>query len=340
MQLFTNMSIKARLALFILVLVFGNGCLLLLTSTQLNKTEHYFNEYVEAGVPGKMYSLMIKEDMNYVSRLTRSIMLGDNYDKNMGKLNDRLDRIYSNFDNLKQVTTHISNPDFVRQITSAIENSTSDTKAFLEDGRTLMLSIKSSDRNAALLQQTWNTYRKQATPLAVKARQSFGNLIEMIDEQMGQSFDSVDQSLDSVVEITLASNVVLVVVMALIGILTGRSITLPLAHLQQTITDIEKDADLTKRINLKGNDEISLVAQSTDRMLNRLHDSINEVSKAANSLAESSGSMKAITENTKQAVSSQRAETELVATAINAMSDTAQEVAFNANSAAEACTQC
>ena len=336
MQLLTHMSIKARLAFFIITLLLGNGLLLIVTQSNLNDTDENFQEYVQAGVPGKMLSLMIKEDMNYVSRLTRSIMLGDDYDKNMDKLNKRLERIYANFNQLKQVAEHISTKEIAQKIEISIDESTSDTQAFLEDGRILMLGLKDKDRSAELLQQTWNTYRKQATPLANKARKSFGDLIKMLDEQMESSFNVVDESLDYVVEITVILNVIIIVVMVLIGILTSRSITQPLARLKQTMVDIETNADLTQRIDLKGKDEISLVAQATDRMLNRLHDSILEVASAANSLAESSGSMKLITANTQKAVSSQRSETELVARAINGMSSMVQEVAENANNAAEA----
>ena len=330
------MSIKARLAFFIITLLLGNGLLLIVTQSNLNDTDENFQEYVQAGVPGKMLSLMIKEDMNYVSRLTRSIMLGDDYDKNMDRLNKRLERIYANFNQLKQVAEHISTPEIAQKIEISIDESTSDTQAFLEDGRILMLGLKDKDRSAELLQQTWNTYRKQATLLANKARKSFGDLIKMLDEQMESSFNVVDESLDYVVEITVILNVIIIVVMVLIGVLTSRSITQPLARLKQTMVDIETNADLTQRIDLKGKDEISLVAQATDRMLNRLHDSILEVASAANSLAESSDSMKLITANTQKAVSSQRSETELVARAINGMSSMVQEVAENANNAAEA----
>ena len=330
------MNIKARLAFFIITLVLGNGLLLIVTHSNLNDTDENFHEYVAAGVPGKMLSLMIKEDMNYVSRLTRSIMLGDDYDKNMDKLNKRLERIYANFNELKQIAEHISAPDIAQKIKTSIDESTSDTQAFLEDGRTLMLGLKNKDRSVELLQQTWDTYRKQASPLAAKARKSFGDLIIMLDDQMESSFNVVDESLDYVIEITVILNIIIIVVMVLIGVLTSRSVTLPLARLKQTMIDIETNADLTKRIELNGKDEISLVAQATDRMLNRLHDSILEVASAANSLAESSGSMKSITANTQNAVSSQRSETELVARAIDGMSSMVQEVAENANNAAEA----
>lgn len=82
MNFFSNMSIKARLALFVAIMVVGNVSMLLVSNNRLGETNEKFHEYVKAGVPGKMLSLQIKEDMNYVSRLTRSIMLGDDYQKN------------------------------------------------------------------------------------------------------------------------------------------------------------------------------------------------------------------------------------------------------------------
>ena len=51
------------------------------TQIQLKSIGGNFAEYNDAGVAGQKYTLMISRDMNYVSRLTRSIMLGDKYNK-------------------------------------------------------------------------------------------------------------------------------------------------------------------------------------------------------------------------------------------------------------------
>lgn len=277
MNIFENMSIKARLSLFIGILVISNLALLLVTDSRLGVTNDNFSEYEHAGVPGKMISLMIKEDMNYVSRLTRSIMLGDDYQKNMDRLNERLEKIYANFDELRQVVDEIRDPTRAERVKKAINSSITDTRAFLEDGRTLMAGLAARERSQELLQQTWNTYRKQASPLANQARGSFGTLIELIDEQMELSRSASAESLDSVLTITTVTNIVVVAILLLFGVLISRSITNPLSHLQHAIFAIDTHADLTGRINLHGRDEISQVAQATDRMLQRLHDSIAQV---------------------------------------------------------------
>ncbi|MDH5727834.1 MAG: methyl-accepting chemotaxis protein, partial [Gammaproteobacteria bacterium] len=182
LSLLSNRSIKFRLSLLFGIPLAAMLFLAFFLANHLTNIQQSFNEFNDAGVQSQKFSLMISRDMNYVSRLTRSIMLGDDYQKNLDKLNTRIDSIFSHFKNLQNSTAAISDQAFARNYLQAINESEQDTRAFLEDGRSRMLFLGRVNRTERVLNQAWLDYKKAASPLANKARKSFAHLTKLEDE--------------------------------------------------------------------------------------------------------------------------------------------------------------
>ena len=122
----------------------------------------------------------------------------------------------------------------------------------------------------------------------------------------------------------------------LMFIVSKRVITHPLQRLREGIESVERDSDLSRRVDLRSADEIGAVANAFNSMLKKVHDSIAQVSKASHELAEVSTRVSSVSEETVEGVMEQRSETDQVATAMNEMTATVQEVAQNASQTAEA----
>jgi methyl-accepting chemotaxis protein len=78
-----NISIKKRLFILLSLIILSSIFLGLWQYNRLSTINQSFKTYQQAAVMGEVNSLLISRDMNYCSRLTRSIMLGDNFDKNL-----------------------------------------------------------------------------------------------------------------------------------------------------------------------------------------------------------------------------------------------------------------
>jgi len=121
-----------------------------------------------------------------------------------------------------------------------------------------------------------------------------------------------------------------------IAIFISQSITVPL---QRVVKRAEKIAggDLTGEALLEtGNDELTELTRSINKMNVNLHDIIQNVSTSTEELIAASCQLDNTATLTNQGMQSQRSETEQVATAMNEMSATVQEVAQNASLAASA----
>jgi methyl-accepting chemotaxis protein len=116
-----------------------------------------------------------------------------------------------------------------------------------------------------------------------------------------------------------------------------RVVTGPLQRVIARIEDIaDGDGDLTARIEVTSTDELGHLAAAFNRFVEKLQGIISEIAGSTTQLAAAAEEMSAITHETSNALASQQSEVEQVATAMNEMSATAQDVARNAAHAAEA----
>lgn len=98
----------------------------------------------------------------------------------------------------------------------------------------------------------------------------------------------------------------------------------------------EGDGDLTSRISLQGNDGIDKLGHQFNNLIEKIQTTMVKVVDASNRVASASTNVAEITERTSSDIMQQRSETDQIATAMNEMTATSQEVASNASNASDA----
>jgi len=339
----TNYTIKTRLTVGLSLLVVVLLGIISFVNFRVLSLENSFQEYNDVAVAGQKYTLMISRDMNYVSRLTRSIMLNDSYKKNLDKMQTRIANIESHFKNLKSAGGLLPEGDTKNQLLTAIDQSLNDTMAFLSDGRTRMKNLGSVERTPEVLTQAWNDYRKAASPLANKARGSFKKLIGITDDFMQRSLSQNVGLLSNTAAGTTSAGVIVFIAILAMAFFLIQSVVRPLTKLQNSIHSIQVQSDLTRRVEKKGKDEISAVAASFNEMLESFQTLIKDAQNSSSGLSRGMEKSASITTSTTEGAQAQHNDVAQLATAINEMTSTVQEVAANAthtsNSAREADTE-
>ncbi len=133
----------------------------------------------------------------------------------------------------------------------------------------------------------------------------------------------------------LLIGVVALLVGLVIAGLIGRSISQPIRSTADAMDDIaEGEGDLTRRLSEEGKDELSHLSAAFNRFARKVHDMVSRVAGSTTQLASSAERMTDITRITTEGVHQQQSETEQVATAMNEMTATVQEVARHAADAA------
>ncbi len=137
-------------------------------------------------------------------------------------------------------------------------------------------------------------------------------------------------------KIMLVLTLTLLVIVASIYLVYRRVIARKLAALDSSIHDLaEGSSDLTRRLDDSGNDEISSLAGGFNRFLENHRDFIREIAESARQLSDSSTTMTATTIQAKADAAEQKEQIGMVATAVNEMAASIQEVASNTGTAEE-----
>jgi methyl-accepting chemotaxis protein len=127
---------------------------------------------------------------------------------------------------------------------------------------------------------------------------------------------------------------------ALLGLLliwyTAFRITRPLQVLTRVMEDISLgEGDLTRRLEVQSRDEIGQLATAFNRFVERIHQSIREVSSAAIGVNEVAKRVLLASNSSMSNLDEQSTRTNSVAAAINELGAAAQEIASNASNASQ-----
>jgi len=113
-------------------------------------------------------------------------------------------------------------------------------------------------------------------------------------------------------------------------------ITMPLNKIGNAVKDIALDGgDLTQRITINSKDEIGILADDINQFIAKLHSIIEEAANKANRLESVVKTVRTVTAGASDNVQGQHNETDLIATAVNQMNVSVQEIALNASGAVE-----
>ncbi len=335
----SNMSIRSRLWGVIVLVVITGVVILASLMFKLGKIEKAYQEFELGAVATQQSILSISRDMNYVSRLTRAIMLGDDYDKNFAKLESYRSAIYGHFDKLDTAISQISNVGQRDKLQQIADLAQKDTRAFVDDGYQRMLALADSPRRTFDLTRAYQEYRQGATPVANAARESFKQLVSLEQSIRADIQRHANAELDNTqYQLTVTLILMFALVCGIIFMIL-KSILVPVVTLQTAIEEIEQHSDLSRRIPVQGKDELAALSGSFNNMLDKFHHSITQVAAAAAQLSVSANETRSATASALEAIDNQKRELDLVATAMNEMSATVTDVARNAVAAADAATE-
>lgn len=266
------MTIKKKL--FFTGLGIFIGCLVFSTITVMNlrKIQNNFVQFKEFSMAGKIALLEINRDVNYVSRLTRNIMLGSNIDKDIKKLHSRIERI-------TQAYVQLEHTAVTQEERSLIQQAKQASLAFVQDGLRHVTSLKKIPVDQRHL--SYKDYGKTATPLAVQSRKIFPQLIKEKDTQTVQGIQLLRESIQQQLILLYISIPVLLSFVIIVFFGLTKVIGNPLKKLTE-MADSIGHGDLSIRLKLKSHDELHHLAD----MMNKMADALSQKALLAEAIAQ------------------------------------------------------
>ncbi|NKQ11271.1 methyl-accepting chemotaxis protein [Pseudomonas sp. SST3] len=162
------------------------------------------------------------------------------------------------------------------------------------------------------------------------------------DTVMGAVRISYDLSaLDGEVNRNVMASAGIQLLLLLIGLIVvsyiiRRVIISRINDMRYTMEAMTDDEDLSRVVSVHAEDEVGAMGHSFNRMIGKFRHSLEAVAGVTRQLGEVSDRVSVVAEKTHSAVMTQRSETDMVASAMNEMSATVQEVARHASQTATA----
>jgi methyl-accepting chemotaxis protein len=243
-----------------------------------------FAEYKSASVASERLVLNIRADVNYFSRLTRSIMLGDNYTKNSEAIAKTQKSIEGHFQNLTMSANSVRDKEKQAMLLQLIESSRKDTLLFIGDGVQKMKELGQTDMGSEARANAWNAYHKSATPLANVSRESFDKLVAFVTSYEKDMDEGLATDFDQLSFVTAAVSIALLLLLVVLSLFVYNLI-------KQTISDVVVNiAALTKAMVFSQKlpdrkDEFAPVFNEINKLFVSLDKSVSEANRVVLAVA-------------------------------------------------------
>ena len=162
---------------------------------------------------------------------------------------------------------------------------------------------------------------------------------DYIISDLAKYCDELIQSAKSTLLFSISLKLLGLLLSLALCIFVMRSIVTPIQQLQKTIEHAEQNHDLVTRIDTQSNDEIGQMATALNRMFDAFQNIISHVNRDTVQVATASQQLAAVTERNSNEIAQQHCETESLATAMNEMVATAQDIANHAQRAADSANE-
>jgi methyl-accepting chemotaxis protein len=230
--------------------------------SSLNELNTQFTLLSQKAVSGKIATLNIQADLNYVSRCTRDIMLGNAYEKNIKKIAARIKSINKNFIVLKKTTQGTPNENVKLD---TIEKAKKSTLAFVNDGYSKMKSLSNTNMSDEVLADMYQQYKKDATPLANTSRTYFGKIKKVKDSDLKNRTVAFSEEINSLKTSIIIESIILVLIIIGYLIFITKNILSSLKKFQHELLSffrfLNKESNSIDSLDDKSNDEIGAMAK-------------------------------------------------------------------------------
>ncbi len=187
-QLLRNSSIKQRINYLLGIVGVSVVGASLFAFYTLSSIGYQYNELQDHSTAGAMETLHIQKDLNYISRTTRDILLGGDYDKDMQKLKERTENIRRSFDKIALTLNDDASLALIKEAKSS-------TLVFLDNSYQMMENLSADEiQNNAV--KNYDRYKETLTPYANASREAFQKVVELKEKELDKASHAMNNELN------------------------------------------------------------------------------------------------------------------------------------------------
>jgi methyl-accepting chemotaxis protein len=258
-----NFTLKQKMFSIMLIITITSIISLLFKVHGFNVLESEFDKEINKSkdIDGKIATLKITADMNYVSRCNRDIMLGNNYEKNIAKIEKRITSINKQFEILKQ---SVKGSVKEQENTILIEKSQASTMKFVNSSFELMKSLQGTNPTDEDFRKLYKRYKATMTPPAVESRKHFKKIVALQEEWVKTQQSIFKDKIKEQKSIVIIESVIIIIFVALTFYILVRNFHKSLENFRKGLYSffdfLNHKKDFIDNIDVDHKDELGLMA--------------------------------------------------------------------------------
>ncbi|MBU1216878.1 CZB domain-containing protein [bacterium] len=264
-----NLSIQKKMNYFILMVTVSVFSATIFVFLSMSYIESKYTFLHQNSMKGALQTLEIEKNLNYVSRMTRDIMLGGDYKKDMTKLNKSIDDVRALFQSIEQRENDENSA-------GMIQDAKTSTILFLENSLKMMQNL-TPEQIQNSKDEIYHNYKERLTPYADASRSAFKKFVDFKKSEL----DSVSADLGE--HITFYKILVLIA-----GILVGIVVFILATMIRVSITDGIKNFTNLIKYSVKGDfshkcsecttqTELGIMGSELTKLLDNIQNLIHEI---------------------------------------------------------------
>jgi methyl-accepting chemotaxis protein len=235
----------------------------------LSNIEAEYESLQKNATVGGMQTLEIEKHLNYISRTSRDIMLGGDYNKNMSKLTDRVNNIRQSFEILEGIKNS-------NESLALIKEAKSSTMLFLDNSMQLMRSLtreQIANENAAI----YNNYKETLTPYANKSRDAFNKVVKLKEAELEKASLAMHDEIAAYKIILLVTSAIIVIAILIFATMIRVSIADTLTIFSSLMQRCATGDFSHREVKVAAGGPLSDMADSFNSLINQTERFISEI---------------------------------------------------------------
>ena len=264
-----RISIRTRIHYLIAIVTVSIVTVAAFVFLALSSIENQYRSLQDNSTIGAMHTLEIEKDLNYVSRTTRDIMLGGDYDKNIAKLDAHIANIRHAFDAIEATKNDAAS-------LALIQEAKKSTMRFLENSMVLMRSL-TPEQIANDKESVYAEYKKSLTPYANASRDAFTKVVTLKEGELKAASQSMHDEIASYKIVILVTGILIVAVVLIFASMVRISITETLNQFSEMMKRAAEGNFTRSRIEVAEGGVLAAMAGSLERLMTQTESFIEEI---------------------------------------------------------------
>jgi len=271
--MFEKMSIQKKMNYLIAMATFAIFSATLFVFWAMSNIEAEYKNLQHNSMSAGFSVLQIEKDINYVSRTTRDIMLGGDYDKDISKLKKSIANISKEFSNLNDVMSHDTSS------LAMLQDAKSSTMMFLDNSLKMMLSF-SKDTISNNYHEYYARYKTELTPYANASRTAFKKLVNLKHTELKDNSEYLEKEIAFYKYLVLIAGIITGFVILIIATIIRKSIINGINNFTNLISYAARGDFSQKSSNNDEKTELGQMGINLSLLIDHISKLIQEINKA------------------------------------------------------------